>query len=484
MSPCLPLTFRRGCLAVAALGLSLWACAPRAARVQESATYVEDRVPVVDVLIVAPHPDDEAIMAAGVIAREAASGRRVAVLVVTNGDLSCERDGWRREDETVAAMAHLGVREQDIFFLGYPDGHLGELGEVPLPPLERRDGTGQCDVGNTTYAHRGHRKIDVHSWLTGQPARYLSESLTFDLASLLDRLRPHDVYVSHPIDEHPDHAFTYAYVRRALERSSLPAPRLHRALVHIGGCWPTAAGEPPCAEVRFAPSEDAPALPASLAAYAPLELLPVPASMLSSSRTANPKFQAIAEYASQTGSLFPNLSYLFSFVRAREPFFPEALERDVEGRLRRARTPLLGAVSSALEWQTSGRTSWREMVQKSPIRCIVRRAEEDSSFEVLRGARGEYVLRSTLGALILERWNERSEVRVLRRWVVPASSHKTAHTLEIDADVRPDDGGVSELTLRRDGEFFGLAVDPHPLFMGTSIAVSNAPPDQVNCQPY
>jgi LmbE family N-acetylglucosaminyl deacetylase len=37
-------------------------------------------------LVVAAHPDDEALGAAGAIARARASGRRVFVAVVTNGD--------------------------------------------------------------------------------------------------------------------------------------------------------------------------------------------------------------------------------------------------------------------------------------------------------------------------------------------------------------------------------------------------------------
>jgi hypothetical protein len=38
------------------------------------------------VLVVAAHPDDEALGAAGIIARARAAGRRVLVAVVTNGD--------------------------------------------------------------------------------------------------------------------------------------------------------------------------------------------------------------------------------------------------------------------------------------------------------------------------------------------------------------------------------------------------------------
>ena len=47
------------------------------------------------VLVVVAHPDDEALGAAGVIARARAAGRRVYVAVVTNGEGRAQRAGTR-----------------------------------------------------------------------------------------------------------------------------------------------------------------------------------------------------------------------------------------------------------------------------------------------------------------------------------------------------------------------------------------------------
>lgn len=437
-----------------------------------------------EVLVVAPHPDDEAIMAAGVIARERARGRRVAVAVVTNGDLACERDGFRREGETVAAMKRLGLREEDVFFLGYPDGHLEALGHVPLPPLPRQDRSGRCVSGNTTYAARGAGGTDVHSLLAGKPALYTSDSLVFDLASLIASLRPRDIYVSHPIDEHPDHAFVYAYVRRALEQRTIAAPRIHRALVHTVGCWPKTAGLPPCPDTRFAPGEDPPPLPPPLDTYRPAELLAVPAPMRAAERDSNPKFRAIAEYASQTGPLTPNLSYLFSFAHASEPFFPETLAADGERALRRTASSARGAVTGDAPWRFDGRTARRDLSQQAPIRCRALAAEAESALEILSGAGGHYAVRTTANDLVLERANAQAEILVLRRWVLPRTSGRARHAIEIAVDVRQDDGGVAEITLRRDGELLGVAIDARPLLGGTSIAALRIPTDQVTCEAY
>lgn len=451
---------------------------------RDSPAEIADTFGTAEILVVAPHPDDEALMAAGVIAREHAAGKRVVVAVVTNGDLSCERDGFRREAETVAAMKRLGLREEDVFFLGYPDGHLEELGHVPLDPLPRHDRAGRCVSGNTTYASRGAGGTDVHTLLTGAPAVYTSDSLDFDLSSLIGHLRPRDIYVSHPIDEHPDHAFVYAYVRRALEPRTVATPRIHRALVHIGGCWPTAPGLPPCAEVRFAPGFDPPPLPPPLDVYRPGELFVVPDSMRIAERDANPKFLAIAEYTSQTGPLSPDLSYLFSFARAREPFFPETLAADGEAHLRRAGTSVHGVVATGGAWRSEMGVARRDLAQRAPVRCRVADAEEESSLEILRGEGQSYTVRTTAGALVLERHRAPAAVQVLRHWVLPRASGHGRHAIEIAVDVRPDDGGVAEITLRRDGDVLGVAVDPRPLLEGTSIAVSNAPPAQVACDAY
>ena len=46
----------------------------------------------IDVLVISPHPDDEEIIAAGVMRSAIARGQRVAIIVVTNGDYTCQRE--------------------------------------------------------------------------------------------------------------------------------------------------------------------------------------------------------------------------------------------------------------------------------------------------------------------------------------------------------------------------------------------------------
>jgi LmbE family N-acetylglucosaminyl deacetylase len=260
------------------------------------------RAPGVDVLVIAPHPDDEVLMAGGVMAQAVRRGERVAVLLVTNGDLSCERDGNVRQDETIAALAAIGVGEENVRFLGYPDGHLAELTTTPLE-VERLGPDGRCGRASTTWATRGKPR-------SGAPAPLTSTALTDDLAAVLGELRPRDVYVPHGLDEHRDHAMTYVFFRRALERLEVAPRRAHRSLLHAAGCWPAADCERP------------------LQLEAPMPVLPsgaVPDERVAID--ARLKLSWIGRYRSQLDGPLEQ-DWLASFARTDEVFFVETYFRE------------------------------------------------------------------------------------------------------------------------------------------------------------
>lgn len=86
------------------------------------------------------HPDDETIATGGVIAREAAAGRRVVLVVATGGELGEVDDGFlepgetlaeRRADEVARAAKILGI--SSVEFLGYRDSGMAGLPENDDP---------------------------------------------------------------------------------------------------------------------------------------------------------------------------------------------------------------------------------------------------------------------------------------------------------------------------------------------------------------
>ena len=89
-----------------------------------------------------------------------------------------------------------------------------------------------------TYADRSEGRLDEHTARTGQPGEWTSDALLGDLEALLSRLHPRTIVLPHFIDDHPDHAATYRYTRRALENLHRE-PDVLRGVVHAGACWPS-----------------------------------------------------------------------------------------------------------------------------------------------------------------------------------------------------------------------------------------------------
>lgn len=133
------------------------------------------------------HPDDEALLTAGTMARAAAEGHRVIVVVATDGNeglaasqfVADGRLGERRMDELRESARALGVAR--VEHLGYADSGLGPL-TLPDPPGQTRFIRADVDEAaglladilveesvdvllsyeaNGGYGHRDHVKVHV-----------------------------------------------------------------------------------------------------------------------------------------------------------------------------------------------------------------------------------------------------------------------------------------------------------------------------------
>jgi len=86
-------------------------------------------------LVIAPHPDDEALGCAGLIASRRALGNSVHVMYVTDGSGSHPEHptvtprelARRRAEEAIEAMNLLGLEKSALHFVGAPDGRLSHL---------------------------------------------------------------------------------------------------------------------------------------------------------------------------------------------------------------------------------------------------------------------------------------------------------------------------------------------------------------------
>ena len=126
-----------------------------------------------NILVIAPHPDDEAIGCGGTLRLHADRGDRITAVFLTSGELGLDHlppeDARRiRETEAAAAAEILGLARLE--FLRLPDWFVGE---------------------NLAATAR-------------------------QIASLLESETPARIYLPHPEDNHPDHRATLPALREAL----------------------------------------------------------------------------------------------------------------------------------------------------------------------------------------------------------------------------------------------------------------------------
>ncbi|MEM2121675.1 MAG: PIG-L family deacetylase [Candidatus Woesearchaeota archaeon] len=92
---------------------------------QQTIIFIPDvKVPTSSdrVLVFAPHPDDETIATGGYIIKSLKENASVSIVILMNGNWRSEER--KRYDELLEATNTLGVKEENIYFLNYPDNSL------------------------------------------------------------------------------------------------------------------------------------------------------------------------------------------------------------------------------------------------------------------------------------------------------------------------------------------------------------------------
>ncbi len=119
------------------------------------------------IMVVGPHEDDEALLAAGRIRAAILAGDTVTVVLATNGDSNGTDAGLMREGESVAAARLLGVPEQSVVFLGYGDQTLINIWANSSGTQVITSSAGQT----ATYASLGLGGVDFHRFPPSPPQR-------------------------------------------------------------------------------------------------------------------------------------------------------------------------------------------------------------------------------------------------------------------------------------------------------------------------
>ena len=194
-------------------------------------------------LVIAPHPDDEALGLGGLLQRAKASKAQVRVLYLTNGESNeiaalfyqkrplllksdFVKSGSIRQKEARDAMALIGITPEELIFLGYPDGGMLSL----------------------WLKHWGAWARPYRSLFTGR--MFKGDEVVRDMEHTLLAFQPTHIFVTAPFDLNQDHQAAYLYTEVALMNvrdGFQPVPAIQTYLVHAHR-WP----EPK----RFLPEND------------------------------------------------------------------------------------------------------------------------------------------------------------------------------------------------------------------------------------
>jgi LmbE family N-acetylglucosaminyl deacetylase len=261
------------------------------------------------ILILVPHPDDEAIGCAGIIQEARGLKAPLRIVYLTNGDhnqvafivyekrITLKQGefihmGQVRRKEAVAAMKLLGLSEKDLVFLGYPDfGTFSIFSQywqdtLPFKSLLTR-------ISSVPYKE---------NFSFGAP--YKGESMLSDLKKIILEYKPNKIFVSHPADTNVDHKTFYLLLQVALADLSgqITPPKIYPYLVHCVG-WPLPRHYHP--DLFLSPPQQFPDTQVGWSQY------------LLTNEEVEKKHRAVLCYKSQTES---SAFYLLSFVRQNELF--------------------------------------------------------------------------------------------------------------------------------------------------------------------
>jgi LmbE family N-acetylglucosaminyl deacetylase len=181
-------------------------------------------VPVgVRLMVFSPHPDDETLVAGGLIQRVLENGGTVRVVFVTNGDgymkgvrtrvkklQTSSNDfveyGEKRHDEAMGALRVLGLQPEDGIFLGFPDDGIDDLWAKNWSKIKPY-------TSPYTQFDRPEYKESFNIW-----TRYAGTDLKEEIAGAVVSFMPDWIVSPDPRDYHPDHCTTGVFVLEALRQ--------------------------------------------------------------------------------------------------------------------------------------------------------------------------------------------------------------------------------------------------------------------------
>lgn len=195
------------------------------------------------VLVFSPHNDDEVLGPGELISKSLKNGAEVKVVFITNGDgfknaiqldylnlhpkpLDFIKFGYTRQGESINALKKLGLSENNIIFLGYPDGGIAYLWNA------------HWDKNNPYTSNFTQTNKSPYRNSYTKDTSYTGENLFLDMTKIIGEYKPDYIVMPHPNDRHPDHWAVNAFEKYTLATMNYAPKKQLLYLVHRGD-WPT-----------------------------------------------------------------------------------------------------------------------------------------------------------------------------------------------------------------------------------------------------
>ncbi|MGN0954789.1 PIG-L family deacetylase [Dialister sp.] len=146
-------------------------------------------------MIIVPHEDDEINLAGSSIITACQENLRVICVFLTNGDW--EYPAFVRINEAVKSLKIMGVSEENIIFLGYPDGGAAAEKSIFRISAPRENQEHKETYGTEThpdFAYSNHGRHSSYTW----------KNLLCDLENVILKFKP-GIILATDFDRHPDH---------------------------------------------------------------------------------------------------------------------------------------------------------------------------------------------------------------------------------------------------------------------------------------
>lgn len=181
------------------------------------------------ILIFCPHEDDEINLAGGLLLKLKKVKCEIKVIYSTNGDYLI--DGKHRKREAIKSLKKLGVSEDNIIFLGYPDcfsshdSHLYMSSEEWISPNGKKE----------TYLSGGQ---EYHYKKYGEHCVLNKNNFIADLFDIIEEEMA-DILICVDYDEHSDHRALHLSFENAMGKI-LNQYHQYRPIVLKAFAYPTA----------------------------------------------------------------------------------------------------------------------------------------------------------------------------------------------------------------------------------------------------